>query len=188
MKCYTWRQGEITCGIEVRSDENLGIIIFLAEEGPGRWNEKVRRFPESPAEVKDDRIYKTHPVKITSSLGTQRDFFALAKPNDDSDQRILVRVDTKWVYTRGTTGKWETVKGAPKDLVIGYGAHGISKRIGCWRDGLILMSPGDVACVTPEGGHKTELFALFYEEKNGVGSMPFNDYSQIVANNEGEPI
>ena len=187
MKCYTWRKGELTCGIEVRNDENLGIIILLAEESLRRSQEKVRRLPERPAEVKNDRIYNAHPVKI-SPLGTQMDFFALAKPNDDSDPRLLVRVDTKWVYTRLKIGTWETVAGAPEDLVIGYGLYDGSKQIGVWRDGLILMSPGDVVCITPEGEHRTPLFALFYEEKSGVGSMPFNDYCQIVADNRGEPI
>ena len=188
MKCYTWRKGELTCGIEVRNDENLGIIILLAEEVPGRRQEKVRRFPERPAEVKNDRIYNGHPVKITSYLGTQRDFYTLAKPNDDSDPRILVRVDTKWVYTRATIGFWETVTGAPEDLVIGCGFHGRSKQLACWRDGLILMSPRDVIRIMPEGAHRIDTFALFYEEKNGVGSMPFNDYCQIVADNGDEPI
>ena len=188
MKCYTWRKGELACGIKIRNDENLGIIIFLAEEGPRRGQEKVRRFPERPAEVKNDRIYNAHPVKITGSLRTQRDFFALAKPNDENDQRVLVRVDTKWVHLRASVGSWETVAGAPEDLVIGYGFHRRPKHVGAWRDGLILMSPGDVVRIIPEGEHRTPFFALFYEEKNGVGSMPFNDYCQIVADNRGEPI
>ena len=187
MKCYTWRKGELTCGIEVRNDENLGIIIFLAEEGLRRWQEKVRRCPENPVEVKNDRIYNAHPVKITSDLGKQRDFFALAKPNDDSDPRILVRVDTKWVHTRTSVGSWETAAGAPEDLVIGYGFHGSSRRpAGGWHDGLILMSPGDVIRIIPETAHRVDIFALFYEEKNGVGSMRFDDYCQIVADNGGE--
>ena len=189
MKCYTWREGELTCGIEVRNDENLGIIILLAEEASRRRQKKVRRCPENPAEVKNDRIYNAHPVKITSSLGKQKDFFALAKPNDDTDPRILVRVDTKWVHLRTSVGTWETVAGAPEDLVIGSGFHGGSKRrVGAWCDGLILMSPGDVVCIIPEGEHRTPLFALFYAEKDGLGSMLFNDYRQIVADNRGEPI
>ena len=176
MKCYTWRKGELTCGIEVRNDKNLGIIIFLAEAAPGRRQKKVRRCPERPAEVKNDRIYNAHPVKITSYLGEQRDFFTLAKPNDDSDPRILVRVDTKWVYTRATIGSWETVAGAPEDLVVGAGFHGGSKQVAVWRDGLILMSPGDVIRIMPESAHRFDAFALFYAEKDGVGSMPFDDY------------
>ena len=188
MKCYTWRKGELTCGIEVRNDENLGIIICLTEKAPGRRQEKVRRFPERPAEVKSDRIYNAHPVRITSYLGEQRDFFTLAKPSDNNDQRILVRVDTKWAYARAGIGNWETVVGTPENLVIGLGFYPSVKQVGVWRDGLILMSPGDVVRIIPEGRHRTPFFALFYEEKNGVGSMPFNDYCQIVADNRGEPI
>jgi hypothetical protein len=54
------------------------------------------------------------------------------------------------------------VSGKPETLIEGYGAHGDAGRIGRWYDGLVVMHPGDVLEVTPEGGYKTEPYVLFH--------------------------
>lgn len=183
MKCYTFSGGRVSKGIAVREDSKLGLVVFLGEEGRGRRYEKVGLFRKNPAEVKDGRVYKAHPVKITINRGTDRErsFFTLAEPNNGNDRRVLVRINTQWVYTRNTAGSWKAVKGEPQDLVVGYGAHGIAGRIGNWDDGLVLMSPGDVIRVKPEGGYKTKPYALFYDSKKGLQCMPFEDYENMSA-------
>ena len=175
MKCFTWHLGEITQGITVN---DVGIIIF-GTDGTRRC-EKVRCFPENPAEINEGLITEAHPVKGESSLGN--DFYMLAKPEhtDLDDSRILVRILTKWIYARATIGTWETVTGSPENLVIGLGFHGTSKQVGCWRDGLVMMSHGDVVKIVPEGGHRTDIFALLCDE-NGVQSMSFNDFIATMA-------
>ena len=182
MKAYTWIGGGIEDGIAVQKDERFGPVVFLGEEGRGRRYEKVGLFRKNPAEVQGDRVHSAHPVKITVRRGTEKEqsFFTLAKPRDARDNRTLVRIDTSWVYTRGTTGRWEAVRGNPEDLVAGYGAHGAAGRIGSWDDGLIVMSPGDVVRVKPEGGHKTQAFALICSE-DGVETMPFEEYESSAA-------
>lgn len=188
MKCFTFSGGRVSEGIGVLTDSKLGLVVFLGEEGRGRRYEKVGLFRKNPAEVKDGRVYEAHPVRITINRGTEQEksFYVLAKPDNGKDQRVLVRVNTYWVYTRNTAGSWKAVKGAPQNMVVGYGAHGIAGRIGNWDDGLVLMSPGDVIHVRPEGGHKTEPYALFYDTEKGVQCMPFKDYESMSASAAAE--
>ena len=171
MKCFTWRRGEISEGIAV-SDTDADVVI-LGDKG--RYCKRVRLFPKNPAEVHDGLIHKAHPIKGAAELATE-DFYVLAKPdNGEGERRTLIRILTEWTRTRSTMGVWEIASGSPKELVIGTGFRGCSRRVGSWRDGLVLMSPGDVIKVVPEGGYKTETFALFYDE-SGVQSVPFGDY------------
>ena len=183
MKCYTFSGGSLSEGISVAEDERLGMVVFLGEQGRGRRYEKVGLFRKNPAEVKDGKVNEAHPVKITINRGTDRErsFFVLAKSNNGKDQRVLVRISTRWCYTRNTAGSWSAVKGEPQNLVSGYGAHGAAGRIGNWDDGLVLMSPGDVIRVKPEGGHKTRPYALFCDEGGGPQCMSYEDYENMVA-------
>ena len=57
----------------------------------------------------------------------------------------------------GVAARW---KDAPSFLKPHYGAHGAAGRIGSWDDGLVILSPGDVLRVRPEGGYKTKAYAL----------------------------
>lgn len=183
MKCFTFHHRVLSPGIAVQSDNRMGIVVYLGEEGRGRRYQKVGLFHRSPAEVVDGRVFEAHPVKFTlpaTEGKPERVFWTLAMPTNDEDQRVLVRVNTSQVYTRDSVGGWSGVKGKPPTLIVGHGAHGDAGRIGTWDDGLVLMSPGDVLRVKPEGGYKTPAFALIYDEK-GLRSMPFEDYEGITA-------
>lgn len=170
MYCYTWHRGEVVQGIAVNSE---GIII-LGEEG--RCLEKVRCFPNNPPEVQNGFIYEAHPLKKTVD---ENDYFMFAKPDDADDTRVLVRILTEWVSTRSTMGSWESLSGSAENLIVGYGFRGESRSIGCWSDGLVMMLPSDVIKITPEGGYKTEIYTLFYDE-SGVHSMQFDEYIATV--------
>lgn len=185
MKTYSWRSGSLSQGLSVADDEKLGKIIYLGEFGRGRRYEKVGLLRKDPAEIIDGKILEAHPVKITVNRGTdkERSFFVLAKPNaeQEKDKRVLVRIDTSYTYTRGTAGGWKTKAGSPQELIKGYGAHGIAGRIGNWDDGLVLVAPGDVLRIKPEGGYKSSAYALFFDENGELATMVWEDYEAMQA-------
>ena len=183
MKCYTFSGGRVSDGIAVREDSKFGPVVFLGKEGRSRRitlreDSLWPSFRPNPAEVKDGRVYKAYPVKITINRGRggtdkEKSFYVLAKQNIGEDQRVLVRIDTScWVYTRNSVGNWKVVKPEPEPQnVVGYGVHGIAGRIGNWDDGLVIMFPGDVIRVKPEGGYKTPyalFYLLFYDSEKGL--------------------
>ena len=174
MKCYTWKHGKVTPGIEIETDPSLGIIISLGEEGrgEGRYHEKVELFRKSPPEIEKGLIDNAHPVEIVTNLkAPYANYYMLAKPDNCQDPRILVRINTQWIYTRGTHGRWKTIAGKPKNLMLGYGARErIIQRNATWYDGLVLLAPGDAVCITPEGGHKTEDYVVACNER-GIQNM-----------------
>lgn len=185
MRCYTFVDGRVIKGLAVCNDKKLGTVVFLGEKGRGRWYEKIGLFYKNPAEVKNGIIYEANPVKIILKRSNyqEKSFFVLARPNNGNDPRALVRINTAWRQTNiswldacNSVGSWKAVKGNPQDLVIGYGAHDITGRLGKWNDGLVLMSPGDVIRVKPVGGDKTKPYALFYHRSRSMLCMPFEYY------------
>ena len=183
MKCFTVNGERLHAGIYTTKDEKLGTVVFLGEAGRGRQYQKVALFRKAPAEVdKDGRIFDAHPIKITPDKTIEdRFFYALAKPNNNTDNRVLVRIDTGVVYTRGSNGHWSTKAGEPITLIKGYGAHGLAGRTASWDDGLVVMKPGDVVRVVPDGGHKTGIYALFFNQSGTLSFMPWNDYEAMTA-------
>lgn len=188
MKCFTWQNGVLSEGLYVSEDKNLGKIVYLGEEGRGRRFEKICMLRNSPAEVENGKVLDAHPVQIYIGKGTDKEkkFFVLAKPKgEDEKSRILVRVNTRYKYTRNSRGIWVIKNGNPETLVKGWGAHGDAGSVGSWDDGLIIMSPGDVIKIMPEGGYKSSLYVLFYEE-NMPGTMLLSDYEAKNANQNNE--
>lgn len=174
-------------GIQTLQDQKFGTIVFLGESGRGRTYQKVGLFKKNPASVNEKGlILEAHPVKITPDKEKPEKFFVvLAKPESVNDQRVLVRINTDVVYTRGCVGQWKTISGEPQDLVVGQGAHGDAGRTAQWYDGLVVMKPGDVIKVIPDGGHKTGVYALFFEGKK-LTLMPFEEYEAMTAQVEGQ--
>ena len=176
MQCYSWEKGKVSPGIEITIDKSRGPVVLLGEEGLGRWLEKVELFRRDPPEIEDGMVHQAHPVRISDDSYKQQ-VYALAKPTDDADCRVLVRIITRWSYYMSTDGIWETVFGAPKTLATGYGAYGIfRRRSGTWRDGIVLMSPEDTVSITPEGGYDTEKYALHLTETGEVESTALSEY------------
>ena len=65
MKCYTMRGGRIETGIEIQTDDRLGPVVFLGEEGRGRRYEKVGLDRKSPAPMVEGRVMEADPTTIT---------------------------------------------------------------------------------------------------------------------------
>lgn len=182
MKCFTVSgDGNLKLGIVTSQDTKLGTIVFLGEDGRGRHYQKVGLFRKSPAVVSEKgMILDAHPIKITPDpTKPEKFFYVLAKPEKE-DKRVLVRINTGVVYTRGASGHWDTKAGEPLTLIKGYGAHGLAGRTASWDDGLLVMKIGDVVKVIPDGGSKTGVHALFFKE-NDLTIMQWDDYEALTA-------
>lgn len=191
MKCYTWSGTKVEMGIAMISDPKLGQVIFLGEEGRGRRYEKVALGKRNPAEVVGGRVMNAVPQKIALPARDgkpEKTFYVLERPRNGNGHQALVRVSTQWCYTKNSAGRWETVAGKPETIVSGHGAHGIAGRIGNWDDGLILMSPGDLLKIKPEGGHKTEAFALWSDESGTLQTASWQDYENLQAVSKAEAL
>ena len=176
MRCFTSSVGGLKDDIEVVQDERLGEVVFLGEEGRGRRYEKVALGRRNPPPVEDcaDRwrihcrrvVRRCQPAVIRGKArreGEEPPKFYILESERKEDDRFLVRINTRACYTRASVGRWRVVSGKPETLIEGYGAHGDAGRIGRWYDGLVVMSPGDVLEVIPEGGHKTEPYMLVHQ-------------------------
>ena len=77
---------------------------------------------------------------------------------------------------------WATVVGTPENLMVGCGAHGTAiQRAATWRDGLVLLAPGDVVCIKPTGSPlKMEKYVLICDE-DGIHHTTFRDYESQIA-------
>lgn len=191
VKCYSWNGKSVDMGIAMISDPKLGQVIFLGEDGRGRRYEKVALGKRNPAEVVSGRVMNAVPQKITLPARDgkpEKTFYVLERPRSGNGHQALVRVSTQWCYTKNSAGRWETVAGKPETIVSGYGAHGIAGRIGNWDDGLIVMSVGDVLKIKPEGGYKTEAFALWIDENGTPQTASWQDYENLQAVSKAEAL
>lgn len=193
MRCFTSTVGGLREGIEVVRDDRLGDVIFLGEEGRGRRWEKVALGKRNPPPVEDCadqwRIHcrrvvcRCQPAVIRGRArreGEEPPRFYILEREHKEDDRFLVRVLTRACYTRASVGHWRVVSGKPETLIEGYGAHGDAGRIGRWYDGLVVMHPGDVLEVTPEGGYKVEPYVLVHQGDR-LEQMSVDDWSRLCA-------
>ena len=136
----------------------------------------LSRLKGNPPDIENGFIYKAYPVKITSN------YYMLAKPDSTDDPRVLVRIKTRWIYTRKSYGEWETLAGTPQNLMVGSGVHGLIARSKAqWYEGLVLLAPGDAVCITPEGANEVERYVLLCPE-SGIHHISFSDYRSQIAN------
>lgn len=193
MRCFTSTVSGLKEGIDLVRDERLGDVVFLGEEGRGRRYEKValgRRNPPPVEECADQwRIHcrrvvlRCQPAVIRGKArreGEEPPKFYILEREGREDDRVLVRVCTRACYTRASVGHWRVVSGKPETLVEGHGAHGDAGRIGRWADGLVVMHPGDVLQVQPEGGYKVEPYVLAHVGGR-LEQMPVPDWDRICA-------
>lgn len=163
MDCFTFCEGKITPGISVEIDRKLGPIVRLGEKGRGRIYAKIPFFRKNPAEIVEGKIKQAHLVEIDTkktSFGT-KSFYALAKPNNVHDLRVILRINTKWIQKLGTYGGWAIKKNEPDLIISGYGAHGKDGELGGWLDSLVVLSKGDEIYIRTEGDSE---FSICYDQ------------------------
>ena len=183
MKAYTFRSGKLFKGMALTSDVKLGQIVLLGESGRGRWCERVGLDRKCPPLVIDGVVTEAIAKKITLPAKDGRaeiSFWVLAKPEGDGES-ALVRINTEGTYTKDTSGSWKFVAGEPEELISGFGAYGDAGRIGSWKDGLVVVHPGDVLKVTLTGGSKFEPFALWMDESGLLQSATWREYEVLSA-------
>ena len=159
MHCYTSTFNGLVRGILYVHDSEGG-AVRLGEDGPRRHLLEVPFSRQAPPQkfAEEQAGYtmrKIMDASFAEAFKAREDraplrHWVLTHPNG-RDARVLVRVKTTAPYTPYTEGHWETMEGSPETLAKGWGAHGAGGVMGTWDDGLVLMSPGDVLRVHPEG-------------------------------------
>lgn len=137
MECYTYENGRLTKGITSK--------IFF---GKGSFDEIVINHynpPEMPGEI----IYYAHARR-----NKRRTIYLLEKPKWEKEEGVIVLIRTDEYGFQPTTGKWETLKGAPRCLETLPDA------------GIMVMMPGDQVVITQQetGGYReTRRVRLVYK-------------------------
>lgn len=184
MKTYTWRQGHLTEGIELREVDRFGLALMLGERGRGRWEEIVTLDRRSPPVVTNGRVLdcEARTIALTARDGREaRKFSVLTAAENPSSSSAIVRVSTEWVYTRGSVGRVKILHGDVQIVARGNGAHGIAGRIGSWDDLLLIVPPGGEILIRPEGGHKTTAYRLWVEADGRVDAASDVDRDRMIA-------
>jgi hypothetical protein len=159
MKVYEIREERVNYGAKIYSESPKEALML----GGGSNNKKVPLFRKNPAEILHRQVIReAHPVPV-------HDGYALAKPNQESDQ-ILVVISSRddvsrdgcsfrkgvWDFKRGTS-PW--CEGRDKVLMSATGPmewfhRQDSKNIG-WHDALVVLNVGDGIVVTDQNGRVT---------------------------------
>src|SRR5690606_11931484 len=132
MKTYTWRQGRLAEGLELREVERFGPSIVLGERGRGRWEEVITLDRKSPPVITNGRVLdcEARTIALPARDGRPERKFVVLTASETPSSSALVRVSTEWVYTRGSRGRVEVMHGDVQIIARGYGAHGAAGRCG----------------------------------------------------------
>lgn len=183
MKTYTWRQGRLAEGLELREVERFGPSVVLGERGRGRWEEVVTLDRRSPPVITNGRVLdcEARTIALPARDGRPERKFVVLAATENPSPGALVRVSTEWVYTRGTLGRVQVLHGDVQVIARGSGAHGIAGRCGSWEDVLLIVPPGGEILIRPEGGYKTEPYRLWVDADGRVDSATDIDRDRMLA-------
>lgn len=186
MKCLTWTTSGLSAGLQVQTDEKLGRIVFLGEDGRGRRYEKVGLSRRNPADIENGRVMNANPVKIVLPAKDgkpEKSFCVLERPTAEI-KNALVRINSYGGYVRGGQGGWKNITGKSETLVSGYGAFGDAGRIGNWDDGLVVIHPGDVVKIHPSCANSDSV--IWMDEIGQIQTASWQDYETIMAIHKAE--
>lgn len=183
MKTYTWRQGRLAEGLELREVERFGPSVVLGERGRGRWEEVITLDRKSPPVIANGRVLdcEARTIALPARDGRPERKFVVLAATESPSSSALVRVSTEWVYTRGSRGRVEVLHGDVQVIARGYGAHGAAGRCGSWEDVLLVVPPGGEIFIRPEGGYKTTAYRLWVEADGRVDSATDIDRDRMLA-------
>jgi len=186
--------GRLVNGIAVREIPTKGgetqQSIQLGHYGAGQWSARVGFLKKDeergkfPPAVKSGKVFEATLVALPNTKKrTPEDpsiFYVLGLSKDDADTRILVRINTEGRYKEGAIGAYP--KGED-ELPHGWGKHTGPDGEGesFWHDGLVVMVPGDVLPVQPEGGAPEDVIGLYYDSKRGLCIVPVAEYQRLAA-------
>lgn len=171
MKAYSVTYRMIKEGIDLVSDQRLGLCVGLGESGRGRELTLVKLDRQETPEVRtDDGRTRVHEAGVIAFDAGGRTRHALVSPAP-GDNRALVRICTSGPYTRHTYGRTVPYWGEPVRVTGGHGAHGDAGRLGTWSDSLWILRPGEAVFIQPSGGDKVSTFILYHSPDSPAGKL-----------------
>jgi hypothetical protein len=143
MRCYAWIDGALQEGIELAD----GTALILGTQSEQGNPVRIPLHKRNPAELTHLRISNSYPFWVNPQSGEP--FLTFAQPHEkhENDTKTLLHVSTLSGVNHDIQGFWKGVKGHPKTLLVGIGAT--QKK--SWKEGLVVLEPGDVLRVRPEG-------------------------------------
>jgi len=143
MRCYEWNAGSLQDGIFLSHAPALVLGSTSTDGSPIR----VPLHKRNPASIENKRMTMVYPFWVNPQNGDP--FLTLAKPHKkhSDDPRAFLHLSTRSSNEHAIQGFWRTMAGSPKTLLVGVGALDGKT----WREGLIIMNPGDILRVRPEG-------------------------------------
>jgi len=152
MRCFTVSPGVLANGIcGVDGTNPVDMCICLGDCADSGHLSLLPVFPKNPPDIfaEGDGIFKildAHPVQPKGC-----EYFALAKPCNVLDERILIRV----------THCEATVKlGSSVEVGFGFGVGNKDVLSTCWYDSVRILTPGTALFLRTSGGETTETYAL----------------------------
>lgn len=131
MKCFTIDHGQLTTGIMTTSGPLSDSAICVGECGKNRCMEVIPFFRLNPPLVgADGRVSQAHPVQPRGNK-----FFTLAKPRNEDDRRVIVRV---------LHYDWTAMRGSATEVGFGFGTSDEEKLDAYWYDSVLVLTPGTV--------------------------------------------
>lgn len=215
MKACTWREGEISEEITVEKESYIswtgatirGAMAIRLGGMRNPHHPRVSFDEENPPDIfikgKVPGEGKIRDVDCARVATLYRDAFALQsshillmRPQNQDDRRVLVRVCTRlsdaYCTRQGLKapidGDWFTLQGCPINVATGHGIYN-KDRGRPWRDGLIILSPGDELGVrmmhvteypNSRGVPSLHEFVIRYTSDNGLESIPYQEYRELA--------
>lgn len=172
MKCFSWKSGRVSEGIELIDGGAFGACVSLGERGRGRHQEVVtldrRRPPDHDGVLVYHAEFRGYEAggKLRVSLTAPAVDTRQAQPVYSTRRNCaLVRASTEHVYTRGASGRIGKLTGTHASILTsGHGAHGDAGRLGTWGDYLILLGPAERVELKPDGGYKSEWWVVMWQD------------------------
>lgn len=174
MPAFTWKNGELTPGIQVKKVDGR-LVIEFGEPGAGRILTHAQVIGINPViqENEDDDMLSlldpnhSGPQVVLEAgvaiLNEEKKLCALKATEKPEPRAFLVRVNTQRWYRRGTNGVTQVHRGSPTLVTSGKGAHGAAGRVSSWVDELIVLREGDVLYIECEGDKANRQFVLLVE-------------------------
>lgn len=181
MRSITFKQGKAQEGIRIKwlAGESFGILLGWKDGFEPRPDEDQLRpvllNHMNHPDVKQGRIFSVSPDVAWIKGRGNRQIPVISRPinggpNKRRNNKTLVRINTFYPYFNDSQpnhfgGNWSVTKGNPKTIASAFGGEGKS----AWTDDLVIMSPGDIICITY---YRQEIssFFLAYEPSAKGGS------------------
>lgn len=185
MRLITFKKGRIQEGIKVKpvAGQSFGILLGWKDGSEDRPAQDCLRpvllSSQNPPEVKEGRIFSTAIQNVVGENNCQT--YILTKPinggpHKKRNNKTLVRINTFYPYFENEQaipfgGDWTISKGNPK--IIASASGGENKQ--SWTDDLVLMSPGDIICISYHRQGFNSCFLAYEPSDKGSSSVACHD-------------